>query len=48
MDPLSREMGEKYRQEVLAHGGGKDPIKMLQNILDTEVLSFDSLIREFD
>jgi len=32
-DPFSREMGEKYRREVLQYGGSRDPWKMIANIL---------------
>ncbi|XP_066987964.1 mitochondrial intermediate peptidase isoform X1 [Macrobrachium rosenbergii] len=36
-DPFSREMGEKYRREVLAHGGGKPPLAMVGEFLGREV-----------
>uniref|UniRef100_A0AAR2LG83 Mitochondrial intermediate peptidase n=1 Tax=Pygocentrus nattereri TaxID=42514 RepID=A0AAR2LG83_PYGNA len=29
-DPLSRETGERYRREMLAHGGGKEPMLMVE------------------
>ncbi|XP_023669458.1 mitochondrial intermediate peptidase [Paramormyrops kingsleyae] len=32
-NPLDREMGERYRREMLAHGGGKEPILMVQGML---------------
>uniref|UniRef100_A0AAY4EUJ2 Mitochondrial intermediate peptidase n=1 Tax=Denticeps clupeoides TaxID=299321 RepID=A0AAY4EUJ2_9TELE len=32
-DPLNREMGERYRQEMLAHGGGKEPMLMVEGML---------------
>jgi mitochondrial intermediate peptidase len=32
-DPLNRETGEKYKNEVLRHGGGKDPWQMLSKLL---------------
>ncbi|KAJ8400341.1 hypothetical protein AAFF_G00397240 [Aldrovandia affinis] len=32
-DPLDREMGERYRREMLAHGGGKEPLLMVQGML---------------
>ena len=37
-DPLSREMGERYKNEVLRFGGGEDPWKMLGGLLGEEVL----------
>jgi len=33
---LSREAGEKYRREVLQHGGGKDPWQCLASLLENE------------
>lgn len=36
--PLDRGMGEKYKQEVLVHGGGRDPWEMIANVLDTPEL----------
>ncbi|XP_006832017.1 PREDICTED: mitochondrial intermediate peptidase [Chrysochloris asiatica] len=32
-DPFSRAMGERYRRELLAHGGGKEPMLMVQGML---------------
>ncbi|XP_041919295.1 LOW QUALITY PROTEIN: mitochondrial intermediate peptidase-like [Alosa sapidissima] len=32
-DPLNREMGERYRREMLAHGGGKEPRHMVEGML---------------
>ncbi|KAI0308160.1 hypothetical protein B0F90DRAFT_1807434 [Multifurca ochricompacta] len=32
-DPLNRETGERYKREVLRHGGGKDPWAMLGSLL---------------
>ncbi|KTG41229.1 hypothetical protein cypCar_00001685 [Cyprinus carpio] len=29
-DPLNRETGEHYRREMLAHGGGKEPMLMVE------------------
>ncbi|KAG6871902.1 Mitochondrial intermediate peptidase [Termitomyces sp. Mi166 len=37
-DPLNREMGEKYKREVLWFGGGKDPWKMVSTLLSTPEL----------
>ncbi|KAK7075656.1 hypothetical protein SK128_015080 [Halocaridina rubra] len=38
-DPFSREMGEKYREEVLSHGGGKPPRAMVGEFLGREVVA---------
>ncbi|XP_076264935.1 mitochondrial intermediate peptidase [Rhynchophorus ferrugineus] len=32
-DPFSRENGERYRRECLAHGGGKNPKQLVENFL---------------
>ncbi|KAH7107004.1 mitochondrial intermediate peptidase [Auriculariales sp. MPI-PUGE-AT-0066] len=32
--PLERQAGERFRQDVLRHGGAKDPWKMLASVLD--------------
>ncbi|KAL4647259.1 mitochondrial intermediate peptidase isoform X1 [Arapaima gigas] len=32
-NPLDREMGERYRREMLEHGGGKEPMLMVQGML---------------
>jgi mitochondrial intermediate peptidase len=37
-DPLNRETGEKYKNEVLRHGGGKDPWQMLSKLLNASKL----------
>ena len=37
-DPLNRETGEKFKQEVLRYGGGKDPWKMVSALLDAPEL----------
>uniref|UniRef100_A0A669EDD3 Mitochondrial intermediate peptidase n=1 Tax=Oreochromis niloticus TaxID=8128 RepID=A0A669EDD3_ORENI len=31
-DPLNREMGERYRREMLAHGGAKEPMLMVEGM----------------
>uniref|UniRef100_A0A8C7IC48 Mitochondrial intermediate peptidase n=1 Tax=Oncorhynchus kisutch TaxID=8019 RepID=A0A8C7IC48_ONCKI len=31
-DPLNRDMGERYRREMLAHGGGKEPMLMVEGM----------------
>ncbi|KAG6330114.1 hypothetical protein ID866_8976 [Astraeus odoratus] len=37
--PLDRELGEKYKREVLRYGGGKDPWLMLSILLDLPALA---------
>ncbi|XP_066555724.1 mitochondrial intermediate peptidase [Amia ocellicauda] len=32
-DPFDREMGERYRREMLAHGGAKEPMLMVKGML---------------
>lgn len=32
-DPLNRDMGERYRREMLAHGGAKEPMLMVAGML---------------
>ncbi|XP_055988736.1 mitochondrial intermediate peptidase [Sorex fumeus] len=32
-DPFNRVAGERYRREMLAHGGGKEPLLMVQGML---------------
>lgn len=50
-NPFSREKGEKYRHECLAHGGGKNPKDLITDFLQVEptpdVLA-RSLINEID
>lgn len=38
-DPLNREMGERYKQEVLRFGGGEDPWSMIGSLLSAPELS---------
>ncbi len=38
-DPLNRETGEKYKEEVLAYGGAKDPWEMVGVLLDSPELA---------
>ncbi|EKM49251.1 uncharacterized protein PHACADRAFT_265723 [Phanerochaete carnosa HHB-10118-sp] len=33
-DPLNRETGERYKNEILKYGGGKDPWEMVGTLLD--------------
>jgi len=37
-NPLSRGMGEKYKQEILRYGGGKDPWVMVSSLLSAAEL----------
>ncbi|KAA1467993.1 mitochondrial intermediate peptidase [Dentipellis sp. KUC8613] len=37
-DPLNRETGEKYKREILRHGGAKDPWAMVGGLLDAPEL----------
>lgn len=37
-DPLSREAGERFTNEVLRHGGGKNPWEMVSKVLDAPEL----------
>nr|Q6Y5M5.1 RecName: Full=Mitochondrial intermediate peptidase; Short=MIP; AltName: Full=Octapeptidyl aminopeptidase; Flags: Precursor [Pleurotus djamor]AAO61502.1 mitochondrial intermediate peptidase [Pleurotus djamor]AAS46738.1 mitochondrial intermediate peptidase [Pleurotus djamor] len=34
-NPLNRELGDKYKREVLKFGGGRDPWKMISHLLDS-------------
>eukprot|EP00814_Leptocylindrus_danicus_P022119 CAMPEP_0116006180 /NCGR_PEP_ID=MMETSP0321-20121206/1582_1 /TAXON_ID=163516 /ORGANISM="Leptocylindrus danicus var. danicus, Strain B650" /LENGTH=215 /DNA_ID=CAMNT_0003474699 /DNA_START=532 /DNA_END=1175 /DNA_ORIENTATION=+ len=45
-DPLNRAEGNRYRQEVLIHGGAKDPNVMLRELLgrDPSVESYTSML----
>ncbi|EMD41909.1 mitochondrial intermediate peptidase [Gelatoporia subvermispora B] len=38
-NPLLRETGEKYKQEILRYGGGKDPWLMIANLIDAPELA---------
>ncbi|XP_076001295.1 mitochondrial intermediate peptidase-like [Genypterus blacodes] len=35
-DPLNRDMGERYRREMLAHGGAKEPMLMVEGMLQRQ------------
>lgn len=37
-NPLDREVGEKFKREVLVHGGSKDPWEMVSKVLDAPEL----------
>ncbi|THH17299.1 hypothetical protein EUX98_g9158 [Antrodiella citrinella] len=42
-DPLNRETGDKYKSEVLRHGGAKDPWHMVGGLLDApDLMSGDA------
>ncbi|KAI8503944.1 hypothetical protein Bbelb_180120 [Branchiostoma belcheri] len=43
-DPFSGTMGERYRREMLAHGGGKDPKLMVESMLQKQ-LSTEDLVQ---
>ncbi|XP_040835813.1 mitochondrial intermediate peptidase [Ochotona curzoniae] len=42
-DPFNRAAGERYRREMLAHGGGKEPMLMIQGLLQKRP-SVDDLV----
>uniref|UniRef100_A0A3Q4APA4 Peptidase M3A/M3B catalytic domain-containing protein n=1 Tax=Mola mola TaxID=94237 RepID=A0A3Q4APA4_MOLML len=45
-DPLNRDMGERYRREMLAHGGSKEPMLMVEGKPPSEmfVITFVLLV----
>lgn len=50
-DPFDRKMGEKYRRECLAHGGGKPPRRLVKDYLNKEITPKEltnSLVQEID
>ncbi|XP_066522182.1 mitochondrial intermediate peptidase [Hoplias malabaricus] len=50
-DPLNRETGERYRQEMLAHGGGKEPMLMVEGMLQKRPTTqdfVDALVSDLD
>ncbi|XP_010727197.1 mitochondrial intermediate peptidase-like [Meleagris gallopavo] len=50
-NPFDRVMGERYRREMLAHGGGKEPILMVEGMLQKSpsVEDFvDALVSDLD
>ncbi|XP_040196449.1 mitochondrial intermediate peptidase [Rana temporaria] len=50
-NPFDRVMGERYRREMLAHGGGKEPILMVEGMLQKcpSVDDFvDALVSDLD
>uniref|UniRef100_A0A8C9UAF9 Mitochondrial intermediate peptidase n=1 Tax=Serinus canaria TaxID=9135 RepID=A0A8C9UAF9_SERCA len=50
-NPFDRAMGERYRREMLAHGGGKEPMLMVQGMLQKSpsVEDFvDALVSDLD
>lgn len=40
-DPLSRTAGERYRNAMLRHGGGKPPLEMVEDMLGSKVTTDD-------
>ncbi|XP_060800170.1 mitochondrial intermediate peptidase [Neoarius graeffei] len=50
-DPLNRETGERYRREMLAHGGGKEPMLLVEGMLQKRpsIEDFvDALVSDLD
>ncbi|KAM6447630.1 mitochondrial intermediate peptidase [Liasis olivaceus] len=50
-DPFNRAMGERYRKEMLAHGGGKEPMLMVQGMLQKQPSMedfVDALVSDLD
>jgi intermediate peptidase len=45
-DPLSRDAGERYRQELLRHGGAKDPNEILKDLLG-DAPSMEALVETY-
>ncbi|XP_071798534.1 mitochondrial intermediate peptidase-like isoform X2 [Asterias amurensis] len=40
-DPLSRDTGERYRWDMLAHGGGREPAVLVENMLGKKLSTED-------
>lgn len=38
-EPLSREAGERFKTQVLAHGGARDPWEMIASVLEDETVA---------
>uniref|UniRef100_A0A4W4H289 Mitochondrial intermediate peptidase n=1 Tax=Electrophorus electricus TaxID=8005 RepID=A0A4W4H289_ELEEL len=50
-DPLNRYTGERYRREMLAHGGGREPMQMVEDMLQKKPSMedfVDALVSEMD
>ncbi|XP_041089052.1 mitochondrial intermediate peptidase isoform X1 [Polyodon spathula] len=50
-DPFDRVMGERYRSEMLAHGGGKEPMLMVKGMLQkipSTAEFVDALVSDLD
>ncbi|XP_067842151.1 mitochondrial intermediate peptidase-like [Heptranchias perlo] len=50
-DPLNRAVGERYRREMLAHGGGKVPMLMVEDMLQKKPSMddfVDALVSDLD
>ena len=43
-DPFSREMGERYRRTMLAHGGAQDPNQLVEAMLGKK-LTIDDMVQ---
>lgn len=40
-DPFSREMGERYRHTMLAYGGGREPNRLVEDMLEKKLTTND-------
>ncbi|KAL5005339.1 hypothetical protein ScPMuIL_018795 [Solemya velum] len=50
-NPFDRSMGERYRQKILAHGGGQNPNDLIQDMLNETTTTdklVESLVQELD
>lgn len=45
-DPLNRSTGERYRREILAHGGAKHPMQMVDAMLQGQPLQTQYLLKD--
>lgn len=40
-DPFSRKMGERYRHTMLAYGGGREPNRLVEDMLEKKLTTSD-------